>query len=61
MTTMTKQELEATIQAIREVGARVRRDPDFRREFFRLVDKRVLTDQPAETPKQRSERLLRQA
>jgi hypothetical protein len=61
MTTMNAQETQELIQAIKQVGQKLRVDTVFRDKFFSGVDQRVLTEQPEQTPKQRSERLLSKA
>jgi|GEM_PF-5857396 len=52
---------DACMTAIREVGLRLTHDPGFREQFFAGIDRRVLVDQPDESPKERAEAVLRRA
>ena len=59
MTTMTREEIDETVESLRESRERIRGgDRELAQRFVDAVDKRVLTEQPALTPKQRSEQLF---
>ena len=58
MTSPTQEEIEGTIEALRESSEKIKGNPELARKVLESIEHRVLTTQPELTPKQRSEQLM---
>ena len=55
---MTAKEVQETVAFSKTILVRLKTEPDLADQFIAAIDKRVLTEQPEETPKERYERLF---
>ncbi len=58
MTFPSKEEIEATIEALRQTAERAKGDPEYAREVLKCLEDRPLSTQPELTPLERSERYM---